>query len=124
ISQQQLPQHWQIENRLEKSKPAFTMHEVDGKINAQSEISLIEIKNQLGLFELKPSTGKTHQLRLHMMKIGAPILNDKFYPQLLPEQTDNFDIPLQLLAKTLNFNDPLTGKSHIFESKYKLEMFN
>lgn len=124
ILQQQLPQHWKIENRLEKSKPAFTMHEVKGEINAQSKISLIETKEQLGLFELKPITGKTHQLRLHMMKIGTPILNDKFYPKLLPEQPDNFDKPLQLLAKKLSFKDPLTGKLHIFKSKYQLEMFN
>ncbi len=122
ILQQQLPQHWKIENRLEKSKPTFTMHEVKGAINAQSEISLIKIKNQLGLFELKPITGKTHQLRLHMMKSETPILNDKFYPRLLAEQPDNFDKPLQLLAKELSFKDPLTNKLHTFKSKRQLEI--
>ena len=115
-----LPQKWSITNRLQKSKPAFIMHEVDGDINAHSEISLVDKNNQLGLFDLKPITGKTHQLRLHMSKIGTPILNDKFYPKLLPEKPENFEQPLQLLAKSLSFIDPISGIQHHYNSQRKL----
>ena len=113
---QTMPQNWQIANRLAKSKPSFLMHEVDGEINARSEISLIAKQNNFGLFDLKPITGKTHQLRLHMLKIGMPILNDKFYPILLADKKLDFDSPLQLLAKKLSFRDPITKKHLSFES--------
>jgi len=124
VLQQPLPKNWDISNRLEKSNPAFTMHETEGEDNAHSLISLLEIKNQSGLFELHPITGKTHQLRLHMMKIGLPILHDKFYPTLLSEQADNFNNPLQLLAKKLSFIDPLTEQQHQFETKRTLSSWD
>lgn len=115
-----LPQHWSITNRLEKSAQSFIMLQVDGKVNARSEISLIKKNDDAGLFELKPITGKTHQLRLHMAKIGAPILNDSFYPALLAERPLNYENPLQLLAKKLSFDDPLTQKRFSFESNQAL----
>jgi tRNA pseudouridine32 synthase/23S rRNA pseudouridine746 synthase len=126
---------WDIENRLVKSSPKFLMEEGEGDINARSRIKFITRDNELGLFHLEPITGKTHQLRLHMMKIGAAILNDKFYPILLPEETapmikpENIEqlinlafykAPLQLLAKKLEFIDPLTKESFSFESARQL----
>jgi len=35
--------------------------------------------NQLNLVQLKPSTGRRHQLRKHLASIGNPILGDKEY---------------------------------------------
>ena len=111
---------WRVENRLEKSHPSFIMAEVDGEVNARSSIKLVSKQNDLGLFELSPETGKTHQLRLHMMKIGAPILNDRFYPKLLPKQAPQFDRPLQLLAKRLSFVDPVNGIGREFKTEQSL----
>ena len=38
------------------------------------------IKNDwLSLIDLFPLTGRTHQLRIHMSKLGFPILGDKLY---------------------------------------------
>ena len=59
----------------------------------------MEAKEKTALFLLKPLTGKTHQLRLHMSGLGFRILNDKYYPDLQPEKGDDFDNPLQLIAK-------------------------
>jgi len=125
---------WNVENRLVKSTPRFLMKEGEGEINARSIIRLIEKKHDIGFFHLQAITGKTHQLRLHMMKVGSPILNDKFYPTLLPEmelatETVNieelkhsvsFQAPLQLLAKNLEFIDPISNKLFRFESKREL----
>lgn len=124
-AQQQLslPQHWQVKNRLEKSSPAFLMRQVEGEVNAFSSLSLVDRRADLGLFQLSPHTGKTHQLRLHMLSLGCPILFDKYYPQLLPKlpaQQLDFTHPLQLLAKNLSFIDPVTGLEHQFESKRQL----
>tara|TARA_B110000902_G_scaffold22295_1_gene24920 strand:+ start:215 stop:400 length:186 start_codon:yes stop_codon:yes gene_type:complete len=60
------------------------------------------------LFELNPVTGKTHQLRMQMQTLGWPVLTDPYYPQLQPQAADNYGAPLQLLAKSLEFTDPVT----------------
>jgi tRNA pseudouridine32 synthase / 23S rRNA pseudouridine746 synthase len=116
-----LPCHWSISNRLEKSIPKFTMKEGQGQVNAHSEISLTKVAGDVGLFNLNPVTGKTHQLRLHMMKIQMPILNDKFYPVLQAKGPLSFANPLQLLAKKISFVDPITNQFLEFESKRQLE---
>uniref|UniRef100_A0A486XQM1 Similar to ribosomal large subunit pseudouridine synthase A n=1 Tax=Rheinheimera sp. BAL341 TaxID=1708203 RepID=A0A486XQM1_9GAMM len=117
-----LPMHWHIENRIEKSTPGFINAIVPGKVNAVSDIHLVERQGALGRFELYPRSGKTHQLRLHMLSLGMPILHDSYYPQLLPKQTPQFDKPLQLLAKTLCFIDPVTALAHAFSSKQQLHL--
>jgi tRNA pseudouridine32 synthase/23S rRNA pseudouridine746 synthase len=84
----------------------------------------VEKRAELGLFELSPHTGKTHQLRLHMLSLGCPILFDKYYPDLLPKgpgQPLDYTQPLQLLAKHLSFIDPATGLDHQFESSRQLQ---
>ncbi len=111
----QLPLHWTVKNRIVKGEPSFTMKLAEGEPNSHSEISLISVKDGIGLFELKPITGKTHQLRVHMLSLGMPLLNDRFYPELMPKGPDNFDKPLALIAKRLSFIDPINGQSHSFE---------
>jgi tRNA pseudouridine32 synthase/23S rRNA pseudouridine746 synthase len=109
-------QKWCVNNRIEKSQPAFLMRVVDGDINAQSTIECIKQQQGKALFELKPITGKTHQLRLHMQTIGYPILNDRLYPVLQPQQAIDFAHPLQLLAQQLYFVDPITQTTRHFHA--------
>ena len=112
---------WLIESRIERGIPHIIFRNVKGEINARSRIRLADIKDELGLFRLSPLTGKTHQLRLHMELIGSQILNDKFYPELQPEPVNpDYAHPLQLLARTLCFTDPVSGKIHRFESTFRL----
>jgi tRNA pseudouridine32 synthase/23S rRNA pseudouridine746 synthase len=111
---------WNIENRIERSEPWFRMKTAPGMANSRSTITLVEIKGHIARFILKPETGKTHQLRIHMSGLGFGILNDRYYPELQAESADDFDNPLQLIAKTLRFKDPLSGKVRMFESERKL----
>lgn len=111
---------WEIEDRIERGEPWFRMRSVPGKSNARSMIHLVDIKNGQALFLLHPVTGKTHQLRIHMSKLGYGILNDRYYPDLQPESADNFDMPLQLVAKSIRFRDPLSGKLQEFVSEREL----
>ncbi|XOT97926.1 pseudouridine synthase, partial [Alcaligenes pakistanensis] len=61
----------------------------------------------LALYRLRPQSGRKHQLRVHLSSLGAPIINDVFYPDLLPErEADDFSQPLQLLARHIAFVDP------------------
>ncbi|RPA56098.1 pseudouridine synthase [Shewanella vesiculosa] len=110
-----LPIHWTVKNRIAPANPSFTMQVIEGEANSHSEISLVAVKGDLGLFELSPITGKTHQLRVHMLSLGMPIINDRFYPVLQPKGPDNFDKPLQLLAKRLRFIDPVSGIEQDFQ---------
>lgn len=107
---------WSVSNRIEKGHPWFRMQIVDGVANAHSEIRLVDHNQSRALFRLTPVTGKKHQLRLHMASIGYPILNDPLYPELTPESDDDYSTPLQLLAHSLSFKDPLTGKSQFAET--------
>ncbi|NRB41489.1 MAG: pseudouridine synthase [Pseudomonadales bacterium] len=99
-----------VKNRLVKSTPSFLMCVKEGQPNSHSKIHCIDRKENRALFELQPVTGKTHQLRVHMQSLGWPLLNDRFYPQLMPKDTDDYDKPLQLLAKRLNYRDPVSHK--------------
>jgi len=107
-------QQWEIKNRLEPAVPRFRMKVSDGPFNSHSLIKCVEQSNQHALFELNPVTGKTHQLRVHMESLGWPILHDKYYPTLEPLSADNYQSPLQLLAKTLQFIDPVTLQQRKF----------
>ena len=64
--------------------------------------------------ELKPITGRTHQLRLHMMAIGHAILGDTLYasPEIQAQSSR-----LLLHARILQFKHPITAKWMSFESK-------
>lgn len=110
-----------VSSRIVPGEPFFRMREEEGKPNAESEIELAEILEQdglrLGRFELRPVTGKKHQLRLHMARLGYPILGDRWYPDLLPEEPDDPARPLYLLARALAFEDPLSGEELRFESR-------
>jgi tRNA pseudouridine32 synthase/23S rRNA pseudouridine746 synthase len=111
---------WLVENRMEKGEPWFRMKTAQGPVNARSRVKLVEAREGMSRFLLNPLTGKTHQLRLHMSGLGFGILNDRYYPDLQPERADDFDSPLQLLAKSVRFKDPATGKEMAFESERQL----
>jgi tRNA pseudouridine32 synthase/23S rRNA pseudouridine746 synthase len=107
-------QEWQVKNRIVRSEPRFRMHVTGGEANSHSMIRCVQQSSGKALFELNPITGKTHQLRIHMQTLGWPILNDKYYPKLQPKSADNYSAPLQLLAKELEFIDPVTQQPRSF----------
>jgi len=115
-----LPQQFELHNRIEKSQPRFLMHIIPGEPNAHSTLQLLDRRDRLGLFQLTPHTGKTHQLRLHMQATGCPILFDPYYPILLPK-SESLAGPLQLLAQQLLFVDPISGKAQHFCSARQLQ---
>lgn len=108
-------------SRIERDEQFFRVREVDGEPNAFSRIELIERRGEHALYRLLPSTGKTHQLRIHMNSLGIPILNDGFYPVALPCKGDDFSAPLKLLARSLRFIDPVTGETREFCSQRHLD---
>lgn len=111
---------WRVENRIEAGEPFFRMAIVEGPPNALSHIRMLQWQEGRARFEIRPDTGRKHQIRLHMQAIGHPILNDRFYPELFPEGPPDFAHPLQLLASRLEFTDPVSGEPRRFESEQTL----
>jgi len=109
-------------SRIVNGDPFFIMCEEEGDANSETNIDVLETKNDLARYSLNPITGKQHQLRVHLMSLGIPILNDPFYPELLPDKGDDYSQPLQLLAKTIAFIDPITRQKRYFESQQSLEL--
>lgn len=109
--------------RLEERPDAFMqMREVDGEPNARTRVALIEpLGGGLAHYRLRPETGQKHQLRAHMNALGLPIVGDRIYPRLLPDDAEgampDFSRPLQLLARAIAFVDPVSGEPRVFESR-------
>lgn len=102
--------------RLAPGEPFFRMREVEGEPNSETAIDVIERGERVWRYALAPVSGRKHQLRVHMAALGAPILNDPYYPRVQPREADDYARPLKLLARTLAFVDPLDGRERRFES--------
>jgi len=110
-------------SRLEEGDSFMTMHEVPGAPNSETHIELLASADGLGRYGLRPKTGKRHQLRAHMAALKIPIVNDALYPTLRPYDAEpDYRRPLQLLARSLDFTDPITGRPHRFESRHRLNL--
>ena len=107
-------------SRMVEGEPFFRMREIEGTPNTETRIELLETRGSLNLYSLEPVTGKKHQLRVHLAALGAPIVNDAFYPDLQPDIEDDFSRPLKLLARSLAFTDPVSGAARRFESRRQL----
>jgi tRNA pseudouridine32 synthase/23S rRNA pseudouridine746 synthase len=106
--------------RIVEDEPFFRQREAPGEPNSETLIDLLEIRGQRALYALSPVTGKKHQLRVHMNALGMPICNDRMYPPVEPTPEDDHARPLQLLARSIAFTDPLTGQPRRFDSRLGL----
>ena len=107
-------------SRIDAGEPFFRRREVAGEANADTTITLLRQDGDLALYEARPLTGRTHQIRVHFQALDMPLLNDRLYPELLTLPEDDFSAPLQLLARSLQFNDPLSGEPRRFDSRRDL----
>lgn len=106
--------------RIGEGDPFFRMQEIAGTPNSETHIDVRERRGDWWRYALFPISGKKHQLRVHMAALGAPICNDPLYPALRESLVDDYSRPLQLLASSLSFIDPLTGAARAYASQLKL----
>lgn len=106
--------------RIAEGSHFMQQAEVDGPPNARTTIRPLLHGDALALYELQPVNGQRHQLRVHMNALGLPILGDGIYPLLTPEGSQDFAHPLQLLAQSIAFTDPLSGTPRRFASTLQL----
>lgn len=110
-------------SRLVESTSFMKMIEVDGETNAETAIECLEVCGQLARYGLHPVSGQKHQLRVHMAALDMAIINDRIYPHLYPDEgaQQDYQHPLKLLAKSIRFIDPVSGKELVFESRQRLD---
>lgn len=107
-------------SRLVDDDHFMRVREEPGEPNSETRIEVLNVQDGLALLRLSPITGRRHQLRVHCLALGMPIVNDPIYPVLLPEGADDFARPMQLLARSLSFADPVTGAQRSFASRRSL----
>lgn len=114
-----------VRSRIVKERGVLAAREVEGEPNAVSRVELLEHRDGRARYRLTPRTGQTHQLRVHMSALGVPILGDPLYPVVTdPVPAGDFRRPLQLLARVLEFTDPVTGREHRFVSPRALRAWS
>ncbi len=81
-------------------------HRVDLKEGkpAETHFKVLERKNGLALIEARPVTGRTHQIRLHLMEAGLPIVGDTMYGTR--EDRSRRTALMGLRAVGLEYKDP------------------
>lgn len=109
-------------SRLVDDEHFMRVKEEAGEPNSETRIVVEQVAGGHALLKLSPVTGRKHQLRVHCMALDMPIVNDPIYPTLLPPDSDDFDRPLQLLAKSVAFQDPVSGELRSFTSPRSLSL--
>ncbi|WP_410471961.1 pseudouridine synthase [Faucicola mancuniensis] len=123
-TRQDLIYPYEIRSKLVRGDDFFLTKTVAGEPNAITTIHLVEnLTGDLAGFSryhLYPLTGKKHQLRVHMLSLGMPLLNDNLYPVVAKQGDSDFSKPLKLLAKHIAFTDPISGQARTFYSTLTL----
>jgi tRNA pseudouridine32 synthase/23S rRNA pseudouridine746 synthase len=107
-----------VRSRIIKRRGCLQAVEEPGEPNAETLIE--QVPDAAGSYRLTPRTGRTHQLRVHMMSVGLPIIGDPLYPNVVDVAADDFSRPLRLLAHSLEFDDPVSGRRRRFVTRRRL----
>ncbi len=66
-----------------RGEPFFRMKEVAGRAKLRTSHQPHQQSwDAITLYQLIPTTGRKHQLRLHLAALGIPVINDKLYPAM------------------------------------------
>lgn len=122
-----------VADRLVKRRGSLQTVVEDGPVNAVTRVELVGRTQlggggpgggpggvELGRYRLTPTTGQTHQLRVHLAGLGLPIHGDPLYPRVREVAPDDFSTPLQLLAQEVSFTDPVSGAPRRIRSARRL----
>jgi 23S rRNA pseudouridine1911/1915/1917 synthase len=81
-----------------------------GAREAETRYRVLERFRYATLLSVKPLTGRTHQIRVHLAHAGHPVVGDRIYAARSPRTR------LALHASAIEFSHPTTGEMIKFES--------
>ncbi|SDC70179.1 tRNA pseudouridine32 synthase / 23S rRNA pseudouridine746 synthase [Acinetobacter marinus] len=83
--------------------------------SAQTQYQAVQYRAEYDCTEVKlyPITGRSHQLRVHMMHLGHPIVGDKIYN---PQAKNAHTTQMALHASQLKFMHPLQNHETLINS--------
>ena len=101
--------HWLMKDEKKNKTTAFT-RETDGAQRSELSYSVIGQAEGHWLLEVKPVTGRPHQIRVQLASMGCPIRGDVKYGDDLP----NDDGSICLHARRLEFVHPVKKEAVVF----------
>ena len=110
--------HWLVKDEKKNKTTAYKKENSQGQLSELS-YKLISQKAGLYLLEVKPITGRPHQIRVQLASIGCPIVGDLKYGYESP----NEDASICLHARQLKFihpvkKEPVTISAQLPKSKF------
>lgn len=98
-----------------KSKKALVVHpKVKGAKKAELSYRVVSSNNDHCLLEIKPKTGRFHQIRAQLSHIGCPIIGDEKYGSTVPYQK----LQIALHARALLLPEAINGSQMNFEAEH------
>jgi 23S rRNA-/tRNA-specific pseudouridylate synthase len=98
------PQWNRIETRIARTATGGWHNVVAGGRLAVSTCRVLAGGGEKSWVEFLPKTGRTHQVRLHCLAMGCPILGDGVYGEAGP-------VPIALHARRIDMRHPLSGST-------------
>ncbi len=93
-------------------------HEVPVSQKAELDYKVVKNVGDRSVVEIKPKTGRPHQIRVAMSSLGCPIVGDLKYGSNI-----KLDHDIALFAKSLSFNHPITKERITVAAEPSLEIF-
>lgn len=98
------PEWNRIETRIERAEGARYANVVAGGRQAISTCRVLGATEEKSWIEVLPKTGRTHQVRLHCLAMGHPILGDRLYGE-------RAEVPIALHARRVDLAHPVSGEA-------------
>ncbi len=103
--------HWLIKDEKKNKTTAYKKDHPEG-LRSELSYQLLSQKSGLFLLEVKPITGRSHQIRVQLASLGCPIVGDVKYGF----ETPNDDASICLHARQLKFIHPVKKDSTIISA--------
>ena len=98
------PEWNRIESEIARSQDGRWRNVVAGGRRAVSTTRLLQASDEKSWIEVLPKTGRTHQVRLHCVAMGHPILGDRLYGE-------RAEVPIALHAWRIDLRHPVSGEA-------------